>query len=283
MPPRINPTARQERLGAELRKLREHAGLTARETARLLGIDQAKVSHMEAGRAAVREERIRRLAVYYACDDTALIEALVGVATERGTGWWNDYESVLSRGFLDLAELEFHATYMQTIQIVAIPGILQTEEHARAVYSSSIPERPSSEIDVRVAHRMQRRVVFDRDSPPQFDAVIHEAALRMPVGGRKTCLGQLDYLLEIAESPNFSLRVLPFAADGFAGTEWSMLYVGGPVEQLDTVQVDTAFRGVFVDAPAQLKRHRAIFARAKELSLGCRESLDFILHIIREL
>jgi hypothetical protein len=62
-----------------------------------------------------------------------------------------------------------------------------------------------------------------------------------------------------------------------------MLYVGGPVEQLDTVQVDTAFCGVFVDAPAQLKRHRAIFARAKDLSLGCRESLEFILHIIREL
>ncbi|MDX6330432.1 MAG: hypothetical protein QOI83_2815 [Streptomycetaceae bacterium] len=283
MPPRSNPTARQERLGEELRKLRERAGLTARAAAGLLGTDQAQMSNVEAGRAGVSEERIRRLAAHYACDDAALINALVDMSNERGKGWWNEYRDVLSRGFCDLAELEFHATYMHTIQIVAIPGILQTEAHARAVFASTIPEWPQHEIDVRVAHRTQRRVVFDLDAPPEFEAVIHEAALRMPVGGRKTCVEQLAYLLEVSDSPYITLRVLPFAVDEFAGTDWSMLYVGGPVPQLDTVQLDAAHQGIFVDADAQLRRHRALFAKARGLSLGPGESQAFIQRLAREL
>src|SRR6478735_5854932 len=76
MPPRDNPTARQARLGCELRKLREQAGRTAREAAGLISTDQSKISHMEAGRIGISEARIRRLASFYACDDAVLIEAL---------------------------------------------------------------------------------------------------------------------------------------------------------------------------------------------------------------
>src|SRR2546422_10485526 len=69
MPPRTNPTARQERLGAELRKMREAAGVTAREAAGLLGSGPTQISHIEAGRFGISEDRIRRLAAHYACND----------------------------------------------------------------------------------------------------------------------------------------------------------------------------------------------------------------------
>ena len=110
MPPRENPTARQVRLGVELRKLRERAGRTAREAAAMLGTDQGKISHIESGRIGVSEERIRRLAAFYECTDEALLSALCAMARERrGQFWWDEYRGKLAPRYLDIAELEHHA------------------------------------------------------------------------------------------------------------------------------------------------------------------------------
>lgn len=91
MAPRSQPTARQVRLGAELRRLREAAGLKAREVAELLNSTSAQMSVVEAGLAGASEERVRRLAAVYGCTDEALIEALVAIAVDRTRGWWEQY------------------------------------------------------------------------------------------------------------------------------------------------------------------------------------------------
>src|ERR671919_1087516 len=115
MPPRSQPTARQVRLGTELRRLREAAGTTAREVAGFLGSTSAQMSQMEAGIAGVSEERVRRLAAHYRCADVALIDALVEMATDRTRGWWEAYRDRLPPVFLDLAELQHHAMFLQEI------------------------------------------------------------------------------------------------------------------------------------------------------------------------
>ena len=283
MPPRTNTTARQERLGAELRKLREGAGMTARETARLLGVDQAKISYLEMGRVSVSEERIRRLASHYACDDKGLVDALVAMATTRVRGWWEEYRGILPQGFLDLSELEHHATSMRTIRISEIPGILQTEAHARAVFTYGVPEPPPADLEARVSHRVRRRTVLDRQAPPELEVSLHESAIRMRVGGRKVAREQLTHILEQTDRPNITVRVIPFSAENFAGTGWSMLYLGGPVPELDTVQLDTGHTGVLIDAYAQLKRYRTLFTKAQDASLDVTESRDLIHRIAREL
>lgn len=150
MPLRSTATARQERLGAELRKMREAAGITARDTARLLGTDPAKVSHIEAGRLGVSEERLRRLASFYECGDTELIDALVVMANGLGRkGWWEAYRGVVPAALLDIAELEFHATALRTIQITHIPGVFQTEDYTRTVFGYAIPPLPQGELEAR--------------------------------------------------------------------------------------------------------------------------------------
>ncbi|MFH8981161.1 helix-turn-helix domain-containing protein [Streptomyces varsoviensis] len=121
MPPRSNPTARQARLGADLRKMREAAAL--------LGSGQTQISHIEAGRFGVSEERLRRLAAFYACDDRQLVDALVAMGNERRGGWWEEYRGILAPKALDLAELEHHAIGLRTMEIAHIPRLLQTEEH----------------------------------------------------------------------------------------------------------------------------------------------------------
>ncbi|TVL92469.1 helix-turn-helix transcriptional regulator [Streptomyces sp. SAJ15] len=284
MPPRDHPTARQARLGAELRKLRESAGMAAREAAGLLSIDQAKISHIEAGRVGVSEERIRRLATFYSCDDAGLIDALCTIARERrGQFWWDEYRGVLSPGFLDIAELEHHATHLRYLQSVTFPGVFQTEDYARALFAGVIPALPDDEVEARVEHRMKRRRIFERTAPPAFEATIHEAALRMRIGGRKVMRTQLEFLMEVSEWPCVTLRVIPFTAEEFVEATQTVLYAGGVVPQLDTVQIDTPFGGRFLDAVAELNKYRALLDFTHRVSLDPQESRQFIHHVAREL
>lgn len=284
MPPRDNPTARQARLGIELRKLRERAGKTAREAAALISTDQAKISHMEAGRVGISEERIRRLAVYYSCDDAELIEALCSIALEhRGQHWWDDYRGVLAPGFLDIAELEHHATRLRYLQPVTFPGVLQIEDYARALFAGVIPKLPDGEIESRVEHRMKRTRLFEREQPTHIEAIVHEAALRMRVGGRKVARDQLTYLLEASAAPWLTLRVIPFASEDFVEITQTVMYAKGIVPQLDTVHIDTPFGGRFLDAAAGLDGYRALFDFAERASLDPEESRSFIHHVAREL
>lgn len=284
MPPREHPTARQVRLGTELRKLRECAGKTAREAAALLSIDRAKISNLESGKIGVSEERIRRLATYYSCADNALIDALSAIAAEhRGQYWWDEYRGILAPEFLDVAELEHHAVALHSLQIVTVPGLFQTEDYSRALFRGVIPSLPDDEVEARMELRMRRRMIFERDEPPEFGAIVHEAALRMRYGGRKVARAQLEYLLEIAELPNVTVRVIPFANEDFTEATQPVLYATGIVPQLDTVQVDNAFGGSFLDASAVLRKYRTLLDAAGHASLGTQESRQFIHRIAREL
>ncbi|ARF63573.1 MULTISPECIES: helix-turn-helix domain-containing protein [Streptomyces] len=284
MPPRDNPTARQVRLGAELRKLRERAGKTAREAAGRISTDQARISNIEAGRSGIGEERIRRLASFYACDDVALIDALCAISLEhRGQFWWDEYRGVLPPGFLDIAELEHHASYMRSLQPVTMPGLLQTPEYARAMFESALPRLPGDEVEARVEHRMRRADVLDREDPPEFAPIVHEAALRMRLGGRKVARAQLEYLLEAAERPKVSLRVIPFASELYVDMAHTALYAGGVVPQLDTVHIDAPIRSVYLDAAAELHRCRLLLDLGRTAALDPAESRSFIHHLARDM
>ncbi|NGO42865.1 helix-turn-helix domain-containing protein [Streptomyces ureilyticus] len=284
MPLRENPSARQVRLGTELRKLRESAGRTAREAAGLLSTDQAKISHIEAGRLGISEERIRRLAVFYACDDAKLIDALCVIAREsRGQGWWDAYRGILAPGFLDVAELEHHATYLRALQPMTLPGVFQTEDYARAIYGGNIPPLPAEEVDVRVEFRLKRRQIFEGDAPPPFTVVIHEAALRMRIGGRKVAQAQLGHLLEVSEWPTVTLKVIPFTSEEFVEATQPVFYAGGVVPQLDTVQVDSAVGGVFLSIATQLKKYGTLLDLAERAVLDAERSRRFVHDIAREL
>jgi transcriptional regulator with XRE-family HTH domain len=267
------------RLGIELRRLREAAGLTAIEAAALLGANRAQMSHIESGLAGVSEERLRRLASHYACTDGEFIDALVAMATDRTSGWWEEYRGLLPTSFLDLAELDHHAVFQQDVAILYVPGLLQTEDYARAVFSARVPELTYEELELRVRHRMarQREVTFPHE------IVIHEAALRIRVGDRVATRAQLTRLLELSEADRITLRVIPFALNGFARASSTMTYTGGPVPKLDTVARDAPYGSIFIDSEAQLNAYRTRFRKVEVVSLEPDRSRDFIHRLTKEL
>ena len=283
MAPRSRPTARQVRLGTELRKLRVSAGMSAREVVGILSSTSAQMSQVEAGLSGVSEERLRKLAALYGCGDQALIEALVEVATDRTRGWWEEYRDVLPPEFLDLAELENHARFIQVIATAHVPGLLQTEEYARAVFGYWVPPLPDSELELWVAYRMRRQQILSRDSAVPYEAVLHESVLRTRVANRQVARAQLDELVSQSEHPRISVRVIPFDVDGFAGASSSLMYAGGRVPALDTVQRDTPYGSAFLDAAAQLHDMRTLVRKVEQASLDPVRSRDFIHGLSKEL
>ncbi|MEU5662967.1 helix-turn-helix transcriptional regulator [Streptomyces longwoodensis] len=278
MPLRNEPTARQLRLAVELRRLRDAAGLTSREAADLLGVTPPVISQIESGIAGVSEKRLRRLATHYACADEEFIGALVAMATDRTRGWWEEYRRRLPTSFLDLAELEHHARFLREVAILYVPGLLQTEDYARAVFSSRVPELTSEELELRVRHRLQRQQLTI-----PYEVVIHEAALRIRVSGRAAARAQLARILGASEADHVSVRVIPFDLDGFAGAGSTMTYVGGPVPKLDTVVRDVPHGSAFIDSEAQLGAFRTRFRKVETASLDPERSRDFINRLAKEL
>nr|WSZ14889.1 helix-turn-helix transcriptional regulator [Streptomyces canus] len=277
---RRQPRARQMRLAIELRRLREAAGLNARQAAALLGVSPAQITHIESALAGVSEKRLRRLAAHYDCMDEEFIDALVAMAIDRTHGWWEEYRGLLPTLFLDLAELEHHATFLREVQFLFIPGPLQTEDYARAVFAYRVPELPQEELELRVRHRMQRKVILERTP---YEAVIHEAALRINVSNRAASRDQLFRLVELSEADHVTVRVIPFALECFAGAASAMVYAGGAVSKLDTVARDAPHSTAFLDSEAQLGAFRTLFRKVEAASLEPDGSRELIHKLAKEL
>ncbi|MFJ2767641.1 helix-turn-helix domain-containing protein [Streptomyces sp. NPDC087300] len=283
MATRTTPTERQKRLGAELRKMRLAAGRTTEYAAGLLGIDRTRLSNMESGVRHFSGERVRTLACNYACADESYVEALVSMADSKARGWWERHRGTLSSGLLDIAELEWCATRVRTAQVVHVPGLLQTEEYARAIFAAVLPPLTRLEVELRVAHRMERQRVFERADPLPYIAYVHEAALRMPFGGTEATRQQLDHLSKQSEHATIEVRVIPTSVGGFPGAGHALLYADGAVPQLDTVQLDSAHGPEFTHAEAQLTKYRAHLAWMDHAALSPTASRDLIRTIARDL
>ncbi|GAA4780880.1 helix-turn-helix transcriptional regulator [Streptomyces sanyensis] len=274
---RAAPTGRQRRLATELRRMREGAGVSIREAAAMLGADRTMISNIEAGRTSVSEDRVRQLACHYRCPDEDLIDALSAMAASRRRHhWWSDYRGRLPDGHLDVSEVEHHAVRIRTAQTVHLPGLLQTEDHARAIFGLAVPRLSRLDVELRVAHRMQRQSVLQGDTPTPYTGIIHEAALRLEFGGRSVARRQLERLADACAQPHIRLLVIPFSAGEFHGAGQSVLYAEGPVRALDTVQLDTALGANFVDAPTPLANYRSLLDLMERSALPADDSQDFI-------
>ncbi|MET9398609.1 helix-turn-helix transcriptional regulator [Kitasatospora sp. NPDC002965] len=278
---RQNPTLRQRRLGAELRRMRESAGFGGSQLARLLGVTPALVTQMENGKSAVSVERLREIATACKCTNGPLIDALADMIKEREPGWWDEYSHSLDTDLLDVAAIEGHARRISTYSITFVPGLLQTPAYAASVFARALPPLPRSEVDIRMAYRLRRQQIVRSGATPYL-AFIHEAALRMQFSGRAALAEQLGALIEDSRSSGISLRVVPFDVEALPGPSENFVYTEGPVPELDTVQIDISFGCPLFDAPSSLSSYREILARMATVALPEDDSRNFIRSIKNE-
>jgi transcriptional regulator with XRE-family HTH domain len=284
VPMKSTPTGREARLGAELRKLRERAGLSSTEAARLLGIKQNQISNTEAGRMGVSPDRVRMLACHYECSDKVLVEALARMTRTRQRGWWEEYRELLPSPLLDLAELEHHAASLRDAITARIPGLLQTREYALEIFRQAVTELSPPDIEHRLSFRIKRQaILFRENDPTPYEAIIHEAALRMRVGGSTVARQQLQHLLDMSDRAHITLRAITFDAGAYPGSGQSIHYAFAHVPQLDTVYLDQSHGLAFLDAEAQLHKYRTLFDRIEAVALAPEKTRDLIHNVMRDL
>jgi transcriptional regulator with XRE-family HTH domain len=257
--------------------------MTGEYAAGLLGVDRGKISNIESGTRAISPERLRTLACNCDCDDEAYIDALVEMAQPAERGWWERYRGSLPAGLLDIAELEHHAVRIRSVHLVHMPGLLQSSDHAQAVFKAALPPLPEHEIALRLAHRLERQRVLEGDAPTEYVGIVHEAALRMQFGGRKVARGQLEHLLAMSQRAHVTLRAIPFDAGSFPGAGQTVVYLEGPVPQLDTIQIDSAHGPEFLYQKAQLSKYRTQLDWMEERALSPEASYTFIQAIASQL
>jgi transcriptional regulator with XRE-family HTH domain len=275
----VNPTVRRRRLGAELRRYREAAGLTIDQVAERLECSASKISRLETGQTGSSPRDVRDILAIYGVGESEL-ESLLEVAREtRQRGWWQPYGSVLTSAFIGF---EAAAKLIRSYEAQCVPGLLQTEEYARALITATGEESPE-QIDNRVRLRMVRHELITHDEPVEFWCVLDEAALLRPVGGRRVMQRQLEYLATMAELPNVRLQVLPLDIGAHAGMDGSFVLLSFPHESdPDTVYVTIATGGVFQEKADELSRYATIFDRLQEAALRPEESAAFVNQMAKE-
>src|SRR3989440_726380 len=220
---RASPTVRRRRLGLELRRLREAAGVTIDTVAERLECSSSKISRIETGHTGATPRDVRDMLEVYGVSGAAT-EGLVQVAREaRQKGWWHLYGTVLTSAYvgLEAAASEIHAYEGQVV-----PGLLQTDNYAREMILKGRPDITQAELDRRVHVRMARQSLLTQDDPLRLWVVLDEAVFHRTVGGPTVMRRQLDHLAMVAELPNVTLQVLPFAAGAHAGMDGSFAILG---------------------------------------------------------
>ncbi|MFJ2776289.1 helix-turn-helix domain-containing protein [Kitasatospora sp. NPDC087315] len=277
MPPRRHPTLRQRRLGAELRKIREAAALSGPQLARILDIDVSQISQMENGKAGVSRQRIRAIAGACKCLNDPLISTLGNMTQDRTKGWWEDYRGLLPSTFLESAEHEDFAVGSIKVWVTTfLPGLLQTSDYSKGIFSRRIPDLTVHEIGLYTAFRTQRRNILMRNPQKRLEAYLHESCLLTRFGGTPVLQQQLECLIEDSHRENISIRVVPFRAHTYPGTIESLIYSFGEVPELDTAEMESSRGPIFFDAPNELESYRAVFKRIEKAALNEEESRELI-------
>ncbi|MFJ8625729.1 Scr1 family TA system antitoxin-like transcriptional regulator [Kitasatospora sp. NPDC093550] len=277
------PSARKQRIGIELRKMRDAAGMTTAEAAAVLGLNRSKITLIEQGLYAITPERVLALASEYEEGDSEYVDALAAMAGDKSEGWWEAHRGLVSNGLLDISEIEHHAHGLSTYQICHVPGLMQTEDTAREIFREVYPPLRPLNIEARVENRMRRAQLLTRAEPMPYEAIVHEAALRMTFGGATVARAQLEQLLTLSELSNVTLRVVEFRAGGFKGAGQAVMYAKGPVDRLDTVQLDSIGSPAFLTDVNQLKNYQNVIAAMRDRALGPDDSRDLISRIVKTL
>ena len=278
-----SPTVRRRRLALELRRLRETAKLTCEEVAEQLECSASKISRVETGRVSVSPRDVRdMLGIYGVPEDQR--DTLVQLAREsRQKGWWHAYGDSVQPHFATYLGLESAASEIRIYEVNLIPGLLQTEEYARAVITTGMVDKPRTDIERSVALRMERQQVT-RTNTPNVWAVLDEAALRRQVGGREVMRIQLEHLRELGSLRNVSLQVIPFGggAHPAMGRPFVILAFGEDLDP-DVVYLEDLTSALWVENVDEVDRYNVFFNHLRATALSFENSAALMCAVLKDM
>ena len=257
-----NTSALRRQLLAELRRLRPPHVHTQRQVADALDWSPSKVTRIESGAVSLSVTDLRALLGFYEVADPDLVERLVDLArrSRRARSPFAAYADVFSAVALRFFDFEHTASRIGEVELLVVPGLLQTEEYARALMG--VHGMRAEKTERFVGSRRVRQQLIDRADPPELSFVVDESVLLRTIGGRVVMRAQLERLLELARRPNVAIRVIPLALGEHVGLRGPfVLLTFAGTNDPDVVYLEQR-RGdvLFQDELEVVANHRRLFA-----------------------
>ncbi|GGW72175.1 transcriptional regulator [Streptomyces lucensis JCM 4490] len=276
---RAAPTVGQVVLGKRLQELREAAGLSREEAARVLRVASATVRRMEMAEVALKIPYVQVLLSAYGVPghEAAVFVRLAEDANQPG--WWQRFHDVLPDWFSLYVSLEGAARVIRSYEPHFVPGLLQSEAYARAVMEAgTIGQTRPETIERHVSLRMERQRLLERDDPPHLWVIMDETVLRRPVSVRPEVMrDQLDRLLEYAERDRVTLQIAEFAAGPHPGTyaPFTLFRFAEP-ELPDMVFTEYLTGALYLDARREVAAHLEVLDRMTAFAASAQRTLKVL-------
>ena len=279
------PTVQRILVGARLRRLRTELGLTREEAAQAIRASEWKIHRLENGQVGFKDRDIIDLLARYQVTDPAEVAEFLTLAREANTpGWWQHYGDVLPSWFRTYVDLEQAATLIRSYEGQFVPGLLQTDDYMRAVVRGAHLEESGEEVGRRVRLRMARQILLTREDPPRLWAVVDEAALRRPVGGREVMRGQLERLIEATKLPNVTLQILPFDSGAHPAMVGSFSVLRFPDEELpDVVYLEHLTSALYLNKPDEVDQYLHVMESICVRAAAPDQTVELLDQILAEL
>jgi len=255
--------------------------LTTKLAADVLGCSVQKIGHLERGENVIKKAELAALLDAYGAnpDDRPVLEEIRVQAAKRA--WWVTYR--LPEWAQPLIGLESDASREQTYELELVPGLLQTEDYARAVYAAGRHLVSPEHVDRQIAARLLRQDLLTGDVPLELVAVVSEGALRRAVGGPESMAAQLDHLLEAGNAPNVKIQVLPFSAGQNGAMSGPVTVLSFPdLDAPDIGYLENSLGGQVIEDPDAVAALTTLFDDLRDRALSSRDSARLIEQVRKE-
>jgi transcriptional regulator with XRE-family HTH domain len=279
-----SPTVRRRRLAAELRALRESKGKSGDTVAAALKWSPSKISRYELARTGLKPLEVEKLLNYYGVTGARRLQLMELAKDAARKGWWEDFDE-LSADYQQFIGFEHEASSIDIWHVEVIPGLLQSRAYARHIianYGLIEPIAPGM-IERLVKVRMQRQQVLTREQPAELSVVLDESSLRRRIGDEQVMYDQLMHLVELADRPNITIRILPLVAQHTVlGPAFVIFHFGSLTDDSDAVLQDVVASEQLknfatVEGEQETHLHRLVFQTLVRASRDPAASRELIL------
>ena len=272
------------RLGSQLRRLREAAGITPERAGFEIRASRSKISRLENGRVKLKNRDVTDLlALYGVADEAVRSKFLALVIRSNVPDWWGEYNDILPGWFESYLGLEAAAATIRSFEVQFVNGLFQTADYARAVTGLGRKSADDDEIERWVKLRLQRQELLSRPDPPNVWSVMDETVLRRPAGDAAVMRAQYRHLVEIAELPHVTLQVIPFAKGAHAGESGSFTVLRFEEPDLpDVVYLEQLTNAFYLEQRADVERYLEVVDEISGAALTPDETTRLIEQAARD-
>jgi transcriptional regulator with XRE-family HTH domain len=279
------PALQRRRLRTELKRLRLDANLTQRDVAGDMEWHPSKVIRIENGTVGISANDLRALLDRYGVAEKRRVDEFLEMArVARREEPWTEFRELYSPAFLTYLNFESSATTRRNVEPLLVPGLLQTQEYARAVLAGTY-QLSEEKIDLAWRARLRRQELHESDDPPRMWFILDEAVIRRDIGNRTVMRHQLEQLLEWGKRDHITIWIIPFGAGAHPGMRgpFVLLEFADPGDD-DLVYVEHATgASTTQDDPEETGPYKERFFQLEDLAISERESADLIGRAIEKL